>query len=155
MRAPSVYLYDFRDGKHHLYLGDYTTSEGLGLAPPNSEVRIRHIYADTVPVLPDHLAGPQSVETTVQFVDAVHSIVDFECSINNGTTLSSHDDCECHFEFPEQGSCEQALRRAVPSELAATLWRELVAHHGKYVTIDEHLVVTRYTTFDEYLTTLK
>ncbi len=155
MRAPSVYLYDFRDGKHVLYLGDYTTSEGLGLAPPNSEVRIRHIYADSVPVLPDHLAGPQSVETTLQFVDAVHSMVDFECSINNGITLSSHDDSECHFQFPDQISCEKALRCALPLRMADTLWGELLANRGRYVTIDTRLVVTAYNTFDDYLTALK
>ena len=155
MSEPSVYLYDIRDGKHCLYLGDYTTAEGLGLVDPSSQIRIRHIYADTVPVLPDHLVAPQSVEATIRFIDATHSIVDFDCSINSGTTLSSHDDCECHFQFLDQDSCEQALRRAVPSEAAATLWRELLANRGTYVTIDQHLVVTKYRTFDDYLTTLK
>ncbi len=155
MRAPDVYLYELRDGKHCLYFGDYTTAEGLGLAPPDSQIRIRHIYADTVPALPDHLAGPQSVETTVHFIDTAHSLVDFECSIDSGTTLSSHDDCECHFEFLDQGSCEKALRCAVPPELADTLWCELLANRGKYVTIDDHLVVTTYSTFDDYSTTLK
>ena len=154
MSAPSVYLYDFRDGKHCLYLGDCTTSEGLSLVPIDSRILIRHIYADTVSVLPEHLSGPQTVETTCQFIDATHSIVDFECSINTGIALSSHDDCECHFQFNDRDCCEKTLRSAVPTEMADELWKALLANRGQYVTIDEDLVVTTYDTFDEYLATL-
>ncbi len=155
MSPPSVYLYDFRDGKHCLYFGDYKTSEGLRLAPVGSQILIRHIYADTMPELPDHLAGPQSIDTTVGFIDAIHSIVDFECEINAGTTLSSHDDCECHFQFVDRDGCENVLRCAVSLTVADTLWIALLENRGKYLTIDDHLVVSTYDTFDDYLATLK
>jgi hypothetical protein len=155
MRAPSVYLYDLRDGKHCLYLGDYTTSEGLRLVPTDSQILIRHIYADNTPVLPDHLVGPQSVDAIGRFVGACHSIVDFECSINSAATLSTHDDCECHFQFPDQDTCEMALRRAVPPRMTDTLWGAMLANRGRYVTINDYLNVATYSTFDDYLTTLK
>lgn len=155
MSPPSVYLYDFRDGKHCLYLGDYTTSEGLRLVPVDSQIRVRHIYADTIPELPDHLSGPQSIDTTVGCIDAIHSIVDFECAINAGTTLSSHDDCECHFQFVDRDSCEDVLRCAVSPTVADTLWNALLTNRGKYVTIDDRLVVGSYDTFDDYLAVSK
>jgi len=155
MTAPSVYLYDFRDGRHCLYLGDYATSDGLSLVPNDSRIQIRHIYADTVPVLPDCLTGEQTVETTLDFINATHSIVDFECSINSGMALSSHDDCECHFRFDNRDSCEETLRRAVTTDMGDKLWKAMFANRGQYVTIDKDLVVTKYGTFDEYLDTLK
>ena len=57
MLVPSVYLYEIRAGKHCLYLGDYTTSEGLRLVSPNSQLRIVHMWAEKVHVLPEPLAG--------------------------------------------------------------------------------------------------
>ena len=155
MRAPSVYLYDVRDGKHYLYLGDYTTSEGLRLVPVDSQILLRHIYADGAPELPDHFARPQSIDTTVGFIDTIHSIVDFECAIDAGATLSSHDDCECHFRFVDRDCCENVLRCAVSPKVADTLWNLLLTNHGKYLTIDDRLVVATYDTFEDYLATLK
>jgi len=106
MRVSSVYSYEIRAGKHCLYLGDYTTSEGLRLVSPNSQLRIVHMWAEKVHVLPEPLAGPQSLESVARFVDATESIVDFECLIDSETSFSTHDDSECHFEFLDRRGCE-------------------------------------------------
>ena len=154
MKEPSVYLYDFRDEEHCLYLGDYTTAEGLRLMPPDSELRVRHIHTDDSVELPDHLAVPLSIDTIVHFIEATPSVVDFECAINEETTLSTHDDGEYHFRFANWEACEKTVRCSAAPAIAEVLWETLLANHSKYVTIDDQLVTSKFDTFDDYLSTL-
>jgi hypothetical protein len=155
MRVPSVYLYEIRDGKHCLYLGDYSTSEGLGLLSPNSQVRMQHLWGKKVFVLPDQLASPQSLASIARFVDATESIVDFECLIDSEVVFSTHDDSECHFEFLDRQGCEGVLRRSVGANLAEVLWNALLAHCGRYVTIRDDRTIIVYETFYDYLASLR
>ncbi len=48
-----------------------------------------------------------------------------------------------------------ALRRAVPPRMTDILWGAMLANRGRYVTINDYLNVATYSTFDDYLTTLK
>jgi hypothetical protein len=150
MAAPSVYLYDFREGKYCLYLGDYTTVDGLRLLPVQSQIQIRHVYAVSVPAVPERFTTLQPVKAVCEFLKQIPSIVDFDCSIAGESTLSSHDDCECHFEFDDAAFCKETLRRAVKAEIADELWKTLLAHPGWYVKVSEDTMLT-FRSFDDYL----
>jgi hypothetical protein len=155
MRESIIYLYEIRGGKHCLYLGGYTTSEGLRLVSPNSQVLIQHLWAENVRLLPEQLVGPQSLESIARFVDTTQSIVDFECLIDSETSFSTHDDCECHFEFLDRRGCEGVLCRAEGPALAGVLWEALLANCRRYVKIDSDGVINFYDSFDHYLIRLR
>lgn len=151
MGTPVVYLYDFRDDRHCLYLGECSTCEGLGLLPHDCRIRIQHMYTDNVLETSNWPSRPQSVDSIIEFVESTDSIFDFECDSKAGIALATHDDSECHFKFDDQDNCENLLRRAVPTAMADILWAALLANPGKYVSINEQLVVKKYQTFDDYL----
>lgn len=155
MRIPSVYLYEFRAGKHYLYLGDYSTSEGLRLLSSNSQVRMQHLWGKKVFVLPEPMTSPQSLASVARFVDATESIVDFECLIDSEVVFSTHDDSECHFEFLDRQGCEEVLRRSVGAHLAEVLWNAMLVHCGRYVTIRDDRTIIVYEKFYDYLASLR
>lgn len=46
MLSPAVYLYEERDGKFQIYLGEYTTLNGLCLFDSDAAVRIENLSID-------------------------------------------------------------------------------------------------------------
>lgn len=104
-----------------LYLGGLTTVEGLGLFSPNATCRIDHTYMDCDPQVPADSDRVQTVAAAIDFLTGLTPADpdDFQCSIEPGTTLSSHDDCECHIRtaspneiWPHRSGSNQSRRAA-------------------------------------------
>ena len=151
MALPEVYLYELRESIHCLFLGGFTTSSGLSVVPADASIRIRRVHTDDVASVPQSLSGMQSPTEVQRFLKQAVGLYDFECAINESTILSTHDDCECHFQFEEIDSCKTVVSHVSPFSGAGQLWDILMARAGQYVVIDSGGTVHDFANFDDYL----
>jgi hypothetical protein len=151
MKLPSVYLYELRDSTHRLYLGDFTTAQGLDVVSADSRIKILHFFSNQITEVPDSLSESPSIGDVQRFLSEEIGLIDFDCTINDSATLSTHDDCECHFTFKYEASCKTAVSRVSPTGSSDGLWNILQTRAGQYVVVDSASCVRSFATFDEYL----
>lgn len=151
---PTCYLLQIADdGKYSLYLGEITTAACLKAFNAVAPVRLREIYAlnekgnpipdDTIPAV-----APVSDWRHILERDGLN-LVDFTADIDDAV-LSTHDDGEGHFSFPDQGSAMNALRLLIGQSLADDLFPILLANRGRYVA-REAGAVEIFNSFEDYL----
>ncbi len=148
---PSVYLYDRRHGRHQLYLGQYSTADGLMLFDPKSEVLVEEIYCDS-----DKAAPMLSKDSKYRIHEIIswlsiheHTLVDFTCRIGD-LHFSTHDDGECHIKCDRITQIQELVLKTCPSELRSSIMNTLQQNRGKYVRF-EGTQSTVYDTFDLYI----
>lgn len=150
---PTCYVFKRRDDGFRLYLGGLTTVEGLGLFSPNAGCRIEHIYMDCDPEVPADSDCVQTVAAAIDFLTELTPAdpYDFQCSIEPGTELSSHDDYGCHIRAANADEIWRLVNAVQPATHAATLRAKLEANPGAYLVCEPNGAISTYADFDAFL----
>ena len=154
---PSVYLYRESENSVELYLGEYSTIKGLSLFDVNSIFELKSFgatcYQKSGWVTEDDLPKFENVKSIISFLrsEGEIGIVEFEACLPGLGEFGTHDDNECHFSLNSKHICMDILTRVVPSQHRDKLINHLVNNQGLYITCDELGTISKFGSFDEYL----
>ena len=153
---PSVYLIKRVAEQYRLYLGQFSTLQGFRLLNPECSLQITEFTEGTTAPEEslERVRGLRTVAGAVKFFsnEANHiEMIDMSCLVDEKTSLSTHDDGECHFLFPDVDMLTGVLRQCVPPEGLDQLLSQLRSNEGKYLSVDENHAVRAFKSFDEYL----
>jgi len=150
-------LYQVSKERHELYLGEFTTLDGLCLLAENTRISLVGFGATDIEgngwMSEKELPELSTVGELKVFLSR-HSklnIVDFEAELIGIGSISTHDDGECHFSFVDKEMCFVVLERATPKQFYRSLSEALTSSPGWYVTCDTEGKITKYPDFRQYL----
>lgn len=156
MNYPKVYLLKEIDKKYEIYLGEFSTLDGLKLLDKNIKINIEELGATnyknfglaTESDIPkcNTIGEFSSFVENVDFIDIIH------CKIKLFETgsLSTHDDEECHFTLDSKEKTFDLIKNASPIVYQDKILSELINNQNKYIAIDLNGNLKRYFTFDDY-----
>ncbi len=154
---PSIYLYEETPKGIQLYLGECSTMDGLSIIDEKTPIDIISFGATcykkygwaTESELPDL----PNVGNVLSFLGAEGDIgiVDFEASLEGIGAFSTHDDAECHYILNSKHLCMDLLTQVIQPEFRDLLINALLSNQGLYITCNQSGVITKYGSFDEYL----
>ncbi len=154
---PSVYLYREAENVVELYLGEYSTLNGLSLFDDDSIFELKSFGATCYQkfgwATEENLPKFENVKGIISFLrlEGDIGIVEFEASLPSFGEFGSHDDNECHFSLNSKHFCMNILKRVVPSQHRDKLINQLVNNQGWYITCSELGAISKFGSFDEYL----
>ena len=154
---PSVYLYKKSERGFELYLGDFSTLDGLRCLDPQSEAKITSFGASGYKkfgwATENEIPELNTVAEIIEFFKSEGEIglIDFTATVQNTGSLHTHDDSECHFILLEKKQILAILKIAAPIEYSGLIFNKLVENPDFYIKFDEFGKMHRYKTFDDYL----
>jgi|SRR4051812_34111174 len=154
---PSVYLYNKTDKGYELYLGEYSTLEGLLVFEKSSELSITSfgatLYKKYSWATENELPNFENVDNVIQFLESEGDlgIVEFEASLPKFGTFSTHDDGECHYVMQSKQQCINILKSVSPPQHSETLINKLICNPNRYITCNNLGVTEIFSSFNEYL----
>ncbi|WP_128786611.1 hypothetical protein [Photobacterium chitinilyticum] len=154
---PSVYLYNETNDEVELYLGEFSTIQGLVLFDLESEFRLISFgatcYKNFDWVTEKELPEFSSIREIVSFLkkESDISIVDFESELPGLGSFSTHDDGECHFKLKSKHSALSILQQVAPEKYRDMLINQLLNNQKFYITCDNSGNVRKFGCFDDYL----
>lgn len=150
------FLLDVHEGKTRLYMSQISTTQALDFFDPNEPIQIIEFGASvqggnawlTAKDLPrlDSIGALRAYLIANEHLD----LVDLSVRMGAHAELSTHDDGEAHFVFPNDEAAFQVVRRVLTSAQATTVIEALVANRGQYVVIRKAGVCI-FQTFEQYL----
>ncbi len=155
--SPSVYLYNESSKGYELYFGEYSTIDGLSLFDSKLGFKLTSFGATCYEkygwATEEELPGFSNVEEIYSFLKSKGDIgiVDFKADIEDVCKFGTHDDGECHLNFKTKQDCLSILKKVVPSHCRDLLINKLINNPGLYLTCDSDNVITKFSSFDEYL----
>lgn len=153
---PDVYLYEQKDEKHLLYLGEYSTLDGLKVFNDDLKVELLHAEASYYNKLgwatEKDLPGWGNVKEVKLFFEKEDiDLLQLKLKIEGIDWLETHDDGECHFIFHHKKDLMEVLSRVSPTIHQSAIAASIFKHPGKYVKIGSSGKIHIYHTFDQYL----
>jgi len=155
--SPSVYLYNECADGIKLYLGEFSTIQGLALFDQNSEFHLTCFGATcykkfgwaTEKEIPEF----SNVMEVVSFLktEGDVGIVEFESELPEYGSFSTHDDGECHFKLKSKHQALSILRLVTPLKDRDMIINKLLNNQDFYITCDHDGKVSKYGSFDDYL----
>lgn len=155
---PSVYLYNETVQGFEIYLGQCSTLEGLSLLDPETKLVVtefgatcykKHGWATEkdIPVF-------ENVGNFISFLKSEGDIgiVGFDALMPEVGALNTHDDAECHFVFKSKHICMSVLKSVAPAQYCDMFINKLVGNPGLYLMCSKDGNVTKYSSFNEYVT---
>ncbi|SDU02092.1 hypothetical protein [Halopseudomonas salegens] len=154
---PAVYRYQETNRGFELYLGEYSTLDGLSVFDESAELSIISLGATRYRkygwATEKELPPVDSVGSLIELLEAEGDIGIVECDVflPEYGTLSTHDDRECHYVMTSKRQCISVLNTVLPREHSNMLVYALLGSQGLYLSCSEAGNVTKYRSFDEYL----
>lgn len=154
---PSVYLYRETEEGYELYLGEYSTLDGLALISPNVKVELIEAGATNYKkfgwATENELPIFSTVKEVVEFLknERELGLIHFELILNDIGKLRTHDDGECHFTFKKRAILIDYIKSVTPQPFQNLILSELLNNSGLYITIDSSGLINKFFTFDQYL----
>lgn len=135
--SPSTYNYKETEAGHELYLGEFSTVEGLVLFDMDAQAEVVEFGATsfrsfgwaTENELPE-LCQVKDIVTLLT-TDEDLGLVDFSARIKNGDVLSTHDDGECHFILGTRSRVIEMLLQVCPGGIAQQMIGTLLKFQGQ------------------------
>lgn len=156
---PSVYLFRESEKGFELYLGEFSTLDGLSCLNPQSEAQITSFGASSYKnfgwATENELPALNTVAEIIEFLknEGEIGLIDIEVKIFNVGLLRTHDDSECHFILLEKNQILAILELASPLAYSSLIFNKLVENPDFYITFDEFGTMNKYKTFNKYLDT--
>ncbi len=154
---PSVYLYKESIGGVELYLGEFSTLQGLSLLEPEAELQLTNLsatcYKEFGWATERDLPKLSNVKAVIAFLknEGNIGIVEFESELPNIGSLSTHDDGECHFRLKSKSLAISILTQVAPEKERDVLINQLLNNQDFYITCDNSGVINKFGSFDDYL----
>lgn len=149
--TPSSYLYDERDERHRLYLGEFCTIAGLRLFPDHAEVSHVIMHSDNQSQVLDSTAKTTTSALAATLAGDYIGLIDFSCIVERECKFSTHDDGECHFDATTEELVRTLVERATPPAYNDHLWETLKSNLGCYITINDEMQFTVHPDFDSLI----
>ncbi len=153
---PKVYLYREQDEYFELYLGGFSTLDGLKAIDPNLKVELIEIGATSYKrygfATEKEFPNWERVQELISFMEAEgeFGLIHFEIEIIGLGYLSTHDDGECHFRFKDRRDLINVVK-VVASNYQDQLVAALLDNPNSYIVIKESGQLSKYHSFDSYL----
>lgn len=158
---PSVYLYKKSDKGFELYLGDFSTIDGLSCFDLQTKAQVINLGASSYKnfgwATENEIPELNTVAEVIEFLKSEGEIglIDFRATIQNIGTLNTHDDSECHFVVSEKNQIFDILKIAAPLEFTSLIFNKITENPNVYITFGESGKMTKCGTFDDYLNSKK
>lgn len=153
---PSTYLFDERNSKFLLYLGEYSSEQGMSLLPRDLE--IVNISLGTTDYKNLSWATENdfpTFRTSGELLDFLNSkevwFLTFEVGFKDYGSLKTHDDGECHFELLNRTDVIELIKKSTPEQYSGLILSKLLELPNKYLTVNSNGDLQVYHTFDQYL----
>jgi len=154
---PSTYRLEQTETAYELYLGEYSSLEGLGLLPIDLQIENITLGASnykrygwaTEKEFPSFNTSGELAEF-LEREDEI-GLLEFDVTFMNFGKLQTHDDGECHFKFNDKRKLIDAVNNAAPEQFKTVILAELLEHLNKYIIVDQNGKLKQYHTFDQYL----
>lgn len=154
---PSVYLYKVSGNQHELYLGGYSTLEGIGLFDKEACIQIHESGATNYQrygwATEKEIPTMQTIAELLRFLEkeTCLGLVTFRAEIISQGSLSSHDDAECHICLSSKQQLFKMIKHVSPQVYQDKLLAALIQHPEIYLTLDEEGIIHKYHSFEQYL----
>ncbi len=154
---PAVYLYKQKENEFELYLGEFSTLNGLNSIDENLEVRLVSIGASNYRkygwATENEFPKWKTVQEVKSFFEKEDEfgLIDFEIELNGYGNLSTHDDGECHFRFKEKRDLINVVKTVSDSMNRELIISGLLSNPEMYINIGKSGQLNKYHSFDQYL----
>ena len=155
--SPNVYLYREKDKEFELYLGGFSTFDGLNSIDENLKVQLVSIGASnykeygwaTEMQFPDW----ETVREVKSFFkhEVEFGLINFEIELEGFGILSTHDDGECHFRCVNKRDVTTIVKAVSDSMYTELIVSELLNNQGMYIEVGKSGQLKKYHSFDQYL----
>ncbi|MEQ8478810.1 hypothetical protein [Fulvivirga sp.] len=153
---PGTYLLEERNSKFLLYLGVYSSEQGMSILLRDLE--IVNISLGTSDY--KNLSWATETEfptfrTSGELLDFLNSnevwFLTFEVDFKDYGSLKTHDDGECHFELLNKSDVIELIKKSAPEKYSNLILAKLLELPNKYLTVNSNGELQVYHTFDQYL----
>ena len=153
---PSTYLLDQRNSKFILYLGEYSSEQGMSLVPRDLEIANISLGTSDYKNLSWATESDfPTFRTSGELSDFLNSnevwFLTFEVDFKDYGSLRTHDDGECHFELLNKSDAIELIRKSAPEQHSLLILSKLLELPDKYLTVNSNGELQVYHTFDQYL----
>ena len=154
---PTVYLYREKENEFELYLGEFSTFNGLNSIDGNLKVRLVSIGASNYKkygwATETEFPNWKTVQEVKSFFEQEDEfgLIDFEIELNGFGNLSTHDDGECHFRFKEKKDLINVVKTVSDSMSGELIVAGLLSNPEMYIMIGKSGQLNKYHSFDQYL----
>lgn len=157
MINPEVYLYKKSERGFELYLGSFSTLDGLLWLDPQAEAQIVNFgasgYKEFGWATENEIPKLYTIAEITEFLkdEGEIGLIDFKVTIQNIGSLNTHDDAECHFILSEKNRIFDILKTAAPLDYSNLIFNKILENSDSYITFDEFGKMSKYESFDHYL----
>lgn len=154
---PSVYLYRETESEFELYLGEFSTLDGLKAINEKLRVQLVSIGASNYKkygwATENEFPDWKTVQEVKSFFEQEEEfgLIDFEIELTEFGNLSSHDDGECHFRFREKSSLIEVVKTVTDSINRDLILSGLLNNPDMYIEVEKSGKLSKYHSFDQYL----
>ena len=157
MKYPKVYLLRKTNDKYEIYLGTYSTLEGIRLLNKNTKIKIEEFGATNYKKIgfatENDIPEINTIEEFIAFLENDNNITIINCKIelNEIGQLSIYDDSECRFIANTKDIAFDLIKKALPEIHQPKVLAELIQNPDKFITLDHSTGKTAiYFTIDDY-----
>lgn len=157
MVEPTVYLFRVKGTHYELYLGEYSTVQGLLLFDNNEQIAVRSASGSDSTnndwITEKNFKTLNNTYELIQFLNdnPTINLIDIEIDIEGFGSLSTHDDGECHFQSSNKNKIIALVEKTITKRDFLPLQISLLEHPNKYVVYNTSGNTLLYSTFDDYL----
>ncbi len=154
---PTVYLYREKENEFELYLGEFTTFNGLNSIDENLKVRLVSIGASNYKkygwATEKEFPNWKIVQEVKSFFEqeGEFGLINFEIELNGFGNLSTHDDGECYFRFKEKRDLINVVKTVSDSMNRELIVSGLLSNPEMYIKVGKLGQLNKYHSFDQYL----
>lgn len=154
---PTVYLYREKENQFELYLGEFSTLDGLTAINEKLKVQLVSIGASNYKkygwATEKEFPNWKTVQEVKSFFEQEEEfgLIDFEIKLIEFGNLSTHDDGECHFRFKEKTDLINVVKTVSASVSREQIVSGLLNNPGMYIEIENSGTLNKYHSFDQYL----
>ncbi len=154
---PTVYLYKENENEFELYLGEFSTLNGLKAISEKLKVKLLSIGASNYKkygwATENEFPDWKTVEEVKSFFEQEDEfgLIDFEIELIGFGNLSTHDDGECHFKFKQKKDLIDVINTVSYSVLIELIVSGLLNNPDMYIEIEKSGKMNKYHSFEQYL----
>ncbi len=155
--TPTVYLYREKGNEFELYLGEFSTLDGLKAINEKLKIQLVSIGASNYKkygwATEKEFPEWKTVQEVKLFLEqeGEFGLIDFEIEFIEFGNLSTHDDGECHFRFKEKRDLINVVKTVSGSINQELIISGLLNNPEMYINIEKSGRLNKYHSFDQYL----
>ena len=160
---PSVFSFSIAAGNYKLYVGEFSTIEGLSLFASDAPVQILEFQSGGPATEENDTENlvwlQQSIKNIQSAVTYFHDnpsidLVDFAARIGEKVILSTHDDGECSFALDSIETAIDLMKRSPVLKDEPKLIQILLDNPSRYVSVGTNGKFVIFEDFDSYVGSL-